>query len=186
MDDVHIIELYWDRCEDAITQTAAKYGRYCHTIAYNILFSAEDASEVVNDTYMDAWNSMPPHRPAILSAYLGKIARRISLDRWRVQRAKKRGGGQAEMALEELSDSVVAVKDMVDEKIAEEELTASINLFLSGLSVTERDMFVCRYWFLMPVREIGESFGFSESRTKSMLFRIRKRLKSHLQKEGFV
>lgn len=92
MDDKRIVELYFERSEQAVSETASKYGKYCYSIAYNILDNNEDAEESVNDTYVDAWNSIPPHRPSILSTFLGKITRRISIDRWRKGRAEKRGG----------------------------------------------------------------------------------------------
>ena len=105
MDDRKIVELYWQRSESAIDQTQKKYGRYCNKIAYNILRNSHDAEECVNDTYIDAWNSMPPHRPNVLSAFLGKITRRISLDRWRRRNAEKRGGDDMTVALDELVES---------------------------------------------------------------------------------
>ena len=101
MNDDKIVDLYWIRSEDAITETSIKYGKYCYGIAYNILADAEDAEESVNDTYFDAWNTMPPHRPSALSAFLGKLTRRISIDRWRKRSAAKRGGELA-AALDEL------------------------------------------------------------------------------------
>lgn len=106
MEDSRIVELYWVRSEAAITETSKKYGKYCYAIAYNILSNAEDADESVNDTYFDAWNSMPPHRPSILSTFLGKITRRISIDKWRGRTADKRGGGEIVQALDELADCV--------------------------------------------------------------------------------
>lgn len=106
MEDNSIVDLYWARSEDAITETSEKYGKYCYAIAYNILSNAEDADESVNDTYLDAWHNMPPHRPAILSTFLGKITRRISIDKWRGRAANKRGGGEIVLALDELADCV--------------------------------------------------------------------------------
>lgn len=106
MDDELIVQLYWDRSENAISETDRKYGAYCNSIAYGILQSKEDAEESVNDTYMDAWNSMPPHRPSILATFLGKITRRISIDRWRNLNRAKRGGGEVTLALEELEQCV--------------------------------------------------------------------------------
>lgn len=106
MEDNRIVDLYWARSEDAITETSEKYGKYCYAIAYNILSNAEDADESVNDTYLDAWHNMPPHRPSILSTFLGKITRRISIDKWRGRTADKRGGGEIVLALDELADCV--------------------------------------------------------------------------------
>lgn len=184
MDDSIIVELYWSRSEDAITKTTSKYGKYCYAIAYNILASTEDADESVNDTYLGAWNTMPPHRPSILSTFLGKITRRISIDRWRERNAEKRGGGEPALALDELSECLSSSVD-TEQAVLFQELTKAVNSFLQALPLDERDVFVCRYWFLASIAEISENFGFSQSKTKSMLFRTRKKLQVHLQKEGF-
>ena len=135
MDDKSIVDLYWARSENAIHETSIKYGKYCYAIAFNILNDSEDAAEMLNDTYMGAWNSMPPNRPAILSTFLGKITRRVSINRWNEQHAQKRGNGEMPLALEELSDAVTA-SDSISEKIAIQELSASINQFLSTLPET--------------------------------------------------
>lgn len=129
MDDKSIVDLYWTRSENAIHETSIKYGKYCYAIAFNILNDSEDAAEMLNDTYMGAWNSMPPNRPAILSTFLGKITRRVSINRWNEQHAQKRGNGEMPLALEELSDAVTA-SDSISEKIAIQELSASINSYL--------------------------------------------------------
>ena len=121
MEDQKIIELYWARNEDAIRHTADRYGQYCYAIAYNILSVREDSEECVNDTYLDAWNSIPPHRPNVLSAFLGKITRRIALDRWRHSHAQKRGGGEIALALDELSEEYSAYMTAVDRFIEREE-----------------------------------------------------------------
>ena len=185
MDDNLIIELYWKRCESAIAETSAKYGRYCRKIAYHILADEQDAEESVNDTYLDAWNAMPPHRPAMLSTFLGKLTRRISIDRWRCRTAEKRGGGEIPLALEELADCVPSGQD-VEQAVEARELTAAVNAFLSRLPAHERDVFVCRYFFLLPLSEICEKFHYSPSKTKSMLARTRKKLLADFEKEGLV
>ena len=115
MDDTQIVELYWARKESAIEETAAKYGSYCHSIALNILHNPEDATESVNDTWLDAWNSMPPHRPSVLSTFLGKLTRRISIDKWRRTTAKKRGNGQLPLVLAELEDCISDGKSIEEE-----------------------------------------------------------------------
>lgn len=183
MNDAAIVNLYWERSERAIEETAAKYGKYCHAIAYNILYNEEDAKECVNDTYMGAWNSMPPHRPEILSTFLGKITRRISLKKWRYKNAEKRGGGEVTLALEELMECIPA-GGQVGERIEAEELSRSISQFLHKLMDTDRRIFVLRYWYLKPVTEISNQFGFSESKVKSILYRVRGRLLEYLKKEG--
>lgn len=185
MEDDRIVELYWSRSENAIAETSKKYGKYCYAIAYNILANAEDADEIVNDTYLGAWNSIPPHRPSVLSSFLGKITRRVSFDKWKMKKAEKRGKGEIPLALDELSEIIIS-PDTPEEIIVVQELTKAINRFLSSLSELERNMFVCRYWFLAPITEISTKFGFSLSKTKSMLFRTRQKLKAHLEKEGLI
>lgn len=185
MEDSRIVELYWDRSERAISETSNKYGKYCYTIAYHILADAGDADESANDAYLGAWNAMPPHRPSVLSAFLGKITRRISINRWSEKRAEKQGGGQVPLALDELSE-VIASPDTPEQALDARELAAAVNRFLASLPEPERDLFVCRYWFLTPVAELSQKFEFSLSKTKSMLFRTRQKLKAHLEKEGFA
>ena len=185
MEDNEIVKLYWDRNEQAIKETASKYGRYCYTIAYNILLSKEDADESVNDTYMKTWECIPPHFPTILSTFIGKITRRISLNRWRSKNRIKRGGGQVALALEELDECIPAGND-VEQTVEHKELLLKINDFLDSLPETERDLFVCRYWFLASVKELSEKFAFSESKIKSMLFRTREKLKGYLGEEGYL
>jgi len=185
MDDERIVQLYWERSERAVSETSKKYGSYCRTIAYNILMDSGDADECVNDTYLGAWNSIPPHRPAVLSAYLGKLTRRISINRWKLRTREKRGGGETALALDELSDCVPSRTSTVNEVMAAE-LSRTINRFLSALDETERDVFLCRYWLVAPVSEICDRFGFSQSKVKSMLARTRGKLRKHLQKEGFM
>ncbi len=185
MEDAFIIELFWARSEAAISETDKKYGRYCRSIARGILSNEEDAEECVNDTYLGAWNSIPPHRPRVLSTFLGKLTRRISLNRWKAQHTQKRGGGEIALALEELSE-IVPASGSVEEELEGKVLSAAINVFLTSLPETERDVFVCRYWFLAPIPEISRRFQFSQSKTKSMLFRTREKLKVFLREEGLL
>ena len=103
MDDLEIVNLYWKRNERALEETAKKYGKYCYSIAYNLLSNHEDSEESVNDTYIEAWNAIPPHKPSVLSTFLGKITRRIAIDKWRCDHAEKRGGGEVPVVLEELA-----------------------------------------------------------------------------------
>ena len=185
MDDELIVQLYWDRSENAILETDRKYGAYCDSIAYGILQSREDAEESVNDTYMDAWNSMPPHRPSILATFLGKITRRISIDRWRNLNRVKRGGGEVILALEEL-EQCVAGSQNVELEVEKKELVRSINKFLDTLPVFERRVFLARYWYMDSIQEISTRFQFSQSKVMSMLFRTRKKLRRLLEKEGYL
>lgn len=182
MDDCRIVELYWNRSENAISETDTKYGAYCHKIAYNILTNKEDAEESVNDTYMAAWNSMPPHRPSILSSFLGKITRRISIDRWRARSAYKRGGGEIILALDELEECIADDLN-VEKELERKELIRSFNRFLSSLPQTERSVFLCRYWYLDSIQDISEHFSFSQSKVTSMLHRTRIKLRRQLEKE---
>ncbi len=185
MDDQTIIDLYWGRSEEAISETAAKYGGYCYSIAYNILTNNEDAEESVNDTYWTAWKAMPPRRPSILATFLGKITRHLSIDRWRAKTRSKRGGGELTLALEELGEC--ACEDQTIEKVMErKELAAIINRFLDDLPETERRIFLCRYWYMDSVSEIGNYYGFSDSKVWSILHRTRQKLRTLLQKEGLL
>lgn len=183
MEDREIVALYWARSEDAIGETAKKYGSYLTKIARNILGDTGEAEESVNDTYLGAWNAMPPHRPNILSTFLGKITRRISIDRWRRKQADKRGGGELTLALEELSECVTDGGSVEDE-LERRELAVRFQRFLDSLSETERTVFLSRYWYLEPVKDIAKRLGFSESKVTSMLYRTRNRLREALAKEG--
>lgn len=184
MDDNRIVELYWKRNEKAISETDNKYGSYLNRISYNILVNSEDAEECVNDTYHDAWNSMLPHRPSILSTFLGKITRRISIDRWRKYQAVKRGGGEITLALEELEDCISGNSD-VEMEYERQELLELINRFLKTLPDTERRIFICRYWYLDSISDISKQFDFSQSKVSSMLYRTRGKLREQLVKEGY-
>lgn len=185
MDDRQIVELYWARKESAIEETAAKYGSYCYSIAQNILQNPEDATESVNDTWLDAWNSMPPHRPSVLSTFLGKLTRRISIDKWRRSTAKKRGNGQLPLVLDELEDCVSDGKS-IEEETERKLLAEVIAAFVKSLPETEQKIFLCRYWYMDSVSSIATRFRFSESKVKSMLSRTREKLRVRLEKEGLV
>lgn len=185
MEDKEIISLYWKRDERAIAESSEKYGGYCRSIAGQILSDLEDAEECVNDTWLGAWNSIPPHFPDILSAFLGKITRRVALKRRRSRNADKRGGGVVELALEELRESVPAGQSAED-ALTERELPRLIDAFLDALPDAEQRVFVCRYWYLDSIADIGKRFGFTESKVKSMLYRTRRKLRDCLRKEGYA
>ena len=185
MDDQKIIDLYWSRSETAITETDQKYGKYCYSIAYNILTNNEDAEESVSDTYMAAWKAMPPKRPSILATFLGKITRHLSIDRWRSRNRYKRGGGEIVLALEELEQCVAGSHD-VEKEIEKKELVQAINRFLDTLPVPERRVFLARYWYMDSIQEIAAHFKFSQSKVMSMLFRTRNKLRRQLEKEGYL
>ena len=183
MNDKNIVDLYFNRDEEAITQTDKKYGRYCYSIAYNILTNKEDAEESVSDTYMTAWSAIPPRRPSVLSTFLGKITRNLAIDRWRERSAYKRGGGEVTLALEELKDCVAGLQN-VEMEYERKELIRAYVKFLDTLPVTERRVFLCRYWYVDSVEAIAEKFGFSQSKVKTMLYRTRAKLRKQLAEEG--
>lgn len=183
MQDEQIIELYWARSENAITETANKYGKYCYHIAYNILYNNEDSEECVNDTYWKAWGVMPPQRPQRLATFLGKITRNLALHRHEKDTAKKRGAGQVALALEELSECLSAGNG-VEEAMEERLLVEALNRFLAEQSPEVRRIFLRRYWYLSEIREIAMDYRISESKAKVMLHRTRKRLRQFLEKEG--
>ncbi len=185
MEDQAILQLYFDRSETAIVQTDAKYGPYCYAIAYRILTDREDSEECVSDTYLAAWNNIPPRRPSVLATFLGKITRFISINRWKSRSAYKRGGGEMDLALEELSECVAGGQNP-EEACAHKETVKAIRQFLDTLPEAERRVFLRRYWYLDSTKEICQRYGFSESKVKSMLHRVRKKLHSRLEQEGLL
>ncbi|MGI6687312.1 MAG: RNA polymerase sigma factor [Christensenellales bacterium] len=185
MEDDQIIDLYWARSECAIAETENKYGRYCHTIAYNILRNDQDAEECLNDTYIKAWDVMPPQRPNHLAAFLGRITRNLSLDRYRMNRAGKRIPGQIPLVLSELEDCIPA-EESVEKIIDDMALTESLERFLYALPRLKRNIFIRRYWYLSSIKEIAHAYGMSESKTISMLHRLRLQLKTHLREDNIL
>lgn len=183
MNDAEILDLYWARNEAAIDATAQKYGPYCRSVARNILNDARDAQECVNDAWLAAWNSIPPQRPALLKAYLGKITRRIGLKKWRAYSALKRGGGEIPLALDELAECIPG--GSIETELGEAELTQLMNRFLAGLGTDERRVFLRRYWYLDSIAEIAERSSFSVAKVKSMLYRSRQKLMKRLKEEGY-
>ena len=184
MEDRIIVDLYWARSERAIYETQLKYHHYCLSIANNILPFREDAEESVNDTYLTAWNIMPPNRPSILSTFLGKLTRRISIDRWRNLSADKRGSGTVPIALDELAECIPGGSDPAAE-VEAKDLAKAIGRFLDTVPYTERRVFLMRYFDLAKIQDIASKFNMSSSKVKSMLHRTRSKLRVHLQKEGY-
>ena len=185
MEDHEIIELYFQRDERAIMQTDEKYGKYCFAVANNILMSLQDAEECVNDTWLRAWNAMPPQRPSVLRQFLAKITRNLSLNRYRAMQAEKRGGGRVEIALEELSECVGKGSDPADEA----ELVAlreSILKFLEKLADREQGIFLRRYFYMEEICEIAGRYKMKEANVRLILSRTRKKLHAYLGKEGFT
>lgn len=185
MEDSQIVALFWQRSEQAIAETQQKYGHYCHRIAYNILANKEDAEESVSDTYFKAWNSIPPHRPGVLATFLGKITRRVSIDRWRARNANKRGSSQMVLALEELEECISS-KESVEHTYTTKEYLDAYKKFLEKLPETERKVFLLRYWYVESIHGISVKYGFSESKVKSMLHRTRQKLRKCFEEEGLL
>ena len=185
MNDDAIVALYWQRDESAITVTQEKYNAYLMKIARNILNDTGDSEESVNDTYLAAWNSMPPQKPVVLSTYLGKITRRISISMFRKRNADKRRDGEFALSLDEMEE--VFTDHMEPEKEIEAKLLGELlNQFLRSLKPDERRTFIGRYYYMDPLKEVAAYCGMSESKAKTMLFRTRVKLKEYLKKEGFV
>ena len=185
MDDEKIVDLYWLRDENAINVTSEKYGGYCGKIARNILINDEDAEECVNDTWLSAWNAMPTHRPSRLSVFLGKITRECSLDRYKARFAQKRGNGELVLVLDEL-DECVADNESVEQVVEYEFVGKIISDFLKNQPEMAADIFVRRYYHVCSITQIANEFSMSESKVKSMLFRMRKKLRTHLESEDVL
>ena len=185
MEDSQIVQLYWDRDEQAIPHTAEKYGGYCLAVAGNILGNSKDAEECVNDTYLNAWNAIPPHRPQVLSAFLGKITRNLAFNRHKRNTADKRGGGEAAAVLEELAE-VVSGKDNVEQEVDRRALVNEIDVFLGKLPAEKRKIFLCRYWYFDSIADIASRFGKSENGVPVLLHRLREKLRRHLTERGFA
>lgn len=183
MEDRKIIELYFARNENAIAETAAKYGKYCHYIAYNILYSEEDAEECVNDTYVQAWGVIPPKNPEKFSVFLGKITRNIAINRYRRDHAKKRNGASAVF---EEADSIGTLCTTSDTAVEELALRQAIDSFVYALPSETRIIFVRRYWYMSRVQDIAKDYGIPQGTVKSILSRTRKKFREHLLKEGFI
>lgn len=184
MDDEKIVQLYLDRDESAISESSQKYGAYCHAIARNILNSESDCEECINDTWLHAWNSIPPHRPMILSTFLGKITRNISFDLYRKMHRQKRGSGNIEESLDELAECVSG-RDDLNRKLESEELMKEINSFLLSISKEKRYIFILRYWYVYSIADIAGRFGTNENNIAKSLSRTRRKLKMYLTERGF-
>lgn len=184
MNDGEIIDMYWNRDEAAIRETQRKYHNYLMKIAYNILCNNEDGQETVNDTYLKAWNAIPPHKPSPLSVFLGRITRQLSIDVWRRHNREKRGGSEYELSLDELSECVSG-SDSPERNYELARLAEVIGTYLRSLTNEKREVFVWRYYFCDPIKEIAERRGESEAKVKSMLHRTRAGLKQYLESEGF-
>ena len=182
MDDRAIVNLYWAREERAIAETQRKYGGFCGRLAKNILTVQEDAEECVNDTWVRAWDTMPPKRPDSLRAYLGCIVRNLAISRYRASRAQKRYGGM-EILLSELDDCVPTA-DAVLQAVDAAELSSAISGWLRQQPIRERTWFIRRYWNGEPVKTLAWEHGMPPPAMAKRLMRLRGSLRNHLEKEG--
>lgn len=185
MEDQRIIALYLERNEKAVEETGRKYGAYCHSLAYGILNSDPDAEEVVNDTWLRAWNSIPPQKPVVLKAFLAKITRNLALNRNRNQAAQKRGGGEVDLALEELKECVPS-REGVQDALEGRELARVIQEFLMTQNRRDRSIFVRRYFSAEPMERIARRYSLTEVNVRKILSRIRAKLREYLTKEGYT
>ena len=184
MEDRQIVDLYWARSERAITETDKKYGRYCHYIAYQILSDDLDAEEIVNDTYLKTWNTVPPKYPDPLKTYVGMISNQLALNRYDEKTAAKRGGGKMPLIFHELDECLADEEENID--IAEAVVLRDLlNRFIWSLPKKTRNIFVRRYWYASSLAEIAEEYGMRESAVAMLMFRTRQKLREFLQKEGF-
>ena len=184
MEDSRIVALYWQRDPDAIKETENKYGAYCFSVADNILHSKEDAEECVNDTWLKTWDAIPPQRPNKLQLFLAKITRNLSCNRYKARTAEKRGGGEISLVLDELAECV-AGDPTVEQAYAAKELSECIRLFVRALPERDGNVFVRRYFFTESVSDIAKKYALTENHVMVILSRTRKKLKTHLRKEGF-
>ncbi len=181
MEDTEIIDLFWNRDETAIQELSSKYSSYCYKIAWNLLENHEDAQECLNDTWYAAWNRMPPHRPVVLSAFVGKIARGFAIDFFRKKYANKRAESRRKDVCGEMDE--LSFSYTVEEQMAEKELLEAIEKFLWKLRETDRDIFIRRYWYLDSIKEIAKRHGVTEGCIKTNLCRNRKKLYRILKQE---
>ncbi len=183
MDDCKIVDMYWARNENAIAESDKKYGRMLNSLSYSLLSSHEDAEECVNDTYIDAWNSMPTARPDYLGAYLSKLTRRISIDKFRRDHRLKRGG--TDNVILELTDCIPSHEN-IENDYDNKRLGECLNDFIARLEKEKRVMFIRRYFYFQSTEQIAREMSVSESKIKVTLFRIRRDLRNLLESEGLM
>lgn len=184
MEDYQIIELYFQRSDMAISETDAKYGKYCYAVATNILGDARDSEECVNDTWLKAWNSMPPQRPNYLRMFLARITRNLAIDIFRGKKRQKRGRGEYDLALEELGD-VIHDSSNIEEQVEARELEQCIHAFVEKLPERDCNVFLRRYFYFEAVSDIAKRYGIRESHVHGILSRVRGKLREHLQAQGY-
>ena len=184
MEDSMIVQRFWERDESALSAVSEKYGKYCTTIARNIIGNEQSVEEVVQDTLLKLWESIPPNRPQRLKAFIGKIARNISLNVVQATLTQKRGGGEVALILDELSDLSSGRSD-VEELAEKHEILEMINDFLGSLPIKKRRVLVMRYWYCHSIQHISRSVGISEINVSNILKRERKKLIEYLNKRGY-
>ena len=185
MEDTDIIKLYFDRDQNALEETRKKYGGYCLSLADRILENYQDSEECVNDILLAAWNSIPPNRPKVFRMYLAKLTRNRAMNRLKAENALKRGNGEKEMVYEELSEFISDGRSIEDELVAKE-LGQAINSFVADLPEREGDIFMRRYFFIEPVKDIAEGYGMTAGNVSVTLNRTRKKLKEYLKNNGYL
>lgn len=184
MDDSIIVKRFLERDETVLSDVSGKYGKYCRTIARNILGNDQDAEEIVQDTLLRLWESIPPNQPKMLKAFIGKIARNLALDAVKVMGALKRGGCETALILDELGE--VASSGIGVEEVAEQrEMLSAINDFLGGLPDNKRKILVLRYWHCFSISKIAQIMDATESSVSSILKRERKNLSEYMSKRGY-
>lgn len=184
MDDERIIKLYFNRDEDAIARTSEKYGPYCFRVAENILYDHMDSEECVNDTWLKTWDSIPPKRPQVLKIFLAKITRSLAFNRYTAKYAKKRGGGEIALVLDELSECIGTGDPASEFELCE--LGETVNEFLKSLPETDRNIFLRRCFYTESVEQVAKRYSMTGAAVMNRLSRTRKKLKQYLMKEGFL
>ena len=186
MEDAEIIARFLKRDASALEAVIAKYSNYCCSIAYRILGNAADAEECVNDTWLHAWNAIPPHRPERLALFLGKMTRELAINRCKAGHAQKRGSGEYALTLDEIAEIIPDRRAAPEDAISCAQLGNAISDFLRSQPRKAASIFIRRYYHLCSIQEIAQDFGFSESKVKSILFRMRKKLYSYLEKGDYL
>jgi len=184
LQDAEIIQLYFERDEKAITMTEKAYGKYCFSIVDNILHNEQDSEECISDTWLRAWQSIPPQKPTRLKLFLAKIARNLAFDRYRMRHAEKRSGDEMALVLDELEECIASNED-IEQDFERKNLKEVINAFLRTLPTRERQIFLRRYFYAEPVKEIADTFGLNQNHVSVILKRTRKKLAEHLKEEGY-
>ena len=181
LSDKEIVSLFNERNEKAIVAVSRKYGSYCGAVVQSILKDPQDTEECLNDTWLRAWESIPPEKPHNLGGFLVKIAKSISLNRYKLMHAEKRGSGELPLVLDELSECVADNSSNIEKTFEQKLLTDAVNEFLKTLSTEKRDIFVLRYWYCLPIAEIARKVGLNRSNTSVILSRTRRDLIAYLK-----